>query len=109
MDALITFTVYIVVLVGGYWVLWKIIKSCCVSVARAIRKDTPPPTVYAAPPPHHPPSLDDRRFFVAISNQVKGPYSVQQLEAMHDIGAIADDTQCCMVGRQIWVAYSKLV
>lgn len=62
-----------------------------------------PQVAPAKPPPLPPPPT--RRFFAFIAEQVKGPYTIEQLHALHDASTITDDTQCCPEGTEEWQSY----
>jgi hypothetical protein len=49
------------------------------------------------------------RFYVFVSEQVKGPYSVEQLQALRDASAIVDDTPCCPEGSETWSSYADTI
>jgi hypothetical protein len=57
------------------------------------------------PPPLPLPAPLTRRFFVFIAEQVKGPYTIEQLQALHDASSITDDTPCCPEGTEAWTSY----
>lgn len=61
---------------------------------------TPPPPRLPAPPAP--------RYFVCISGQVKGPYTLDQLRALRDASAISGDTPCCPEGREEWTDFSSI-
>jgi hypothetical protein len=70
------------------------------------------PQASPAKPPQLPPPLParpTRRFFAFIAEQVKGPYTVEQLQALHDASTITDDTQCCPEGTEEWQSYSHVI
>ena len=66
-----------------------------------------PKRATATPPqlPSPPPDPIGRRFFVFIAEEVKGPYTVEQLQALHDASAITDGTLCCPEGTEDWQSY----
>ena len=74
-----------------------------VSPRRATRVLTSAPSPPALPPPPAPPLT---RYFVYIGDQVKGPYSREQLRALRDAAAIARETLCCLEGTEEWLSYS---
>ena len=53
------------------------------------------------PEPRH----TDNRYYVYLQNEVKGPYLHEQLVALHNTGAIKNDTQCCLEGTEQWTPY----
>jgi hypothetical protein len=62
-----------------------------------------PPVASAAPPP--PPSL-----YVYLNNEVKGPFTADQLKALVSVGSVTPETPCCREGSQDWQtvnAYAK--
>lgn len=62
--------------------------------------------------PQPPPALprhNTRRFFAFIAEQVKGPYTIEQLQALHDASTISHDTQCCQEGTENWRLYSQIM
>jgi hypothetical protein len=46
------------------------------------------------------------RLYAYISDQVKGPYTFDQLSVLYDAGAILDETQCCYEGTDDWWPYT---
>ena len=54
----------------------------------------PPPTPELAPPTH--------RYFAFLNDDVKGPYSVEQLMALKDAGTLTEQTQICPEGTEDW-------
>lgn len=68
----------------------------------------PARTPSAAPePPPLPAST--QKLFALIAEQVRGPYMLEQLQAMHDASTIPDDTRCCGEGTEKWQPYSDLM
>jgi len=67
-------------------------------------KDTPPPL-----PPEPPISAFRDRFYVYLGNEVKGPFSVHQLQALKDTGMITSNTPCCAEGEEVWWDYSQVI
>ncbi len=70
-----------------------------------IRTTQPVP---AKPPPRPAPTIT-RRYFAFIAEQVKGPYTIDQLHALHDASTITNDTQCCPEGTEEWRPYSHVM
>ena len=66
-----------------------------------------PPAVVAKPPTLVGPLT--RRFFVFLAEEVKGPYTLEQLQALRDASAITDDTPCCPDGAQEWKSYAQVM
>ena len=64
--------------------------------------------VVASTPFSKPPPLPLSRFYIYIGDQVKGPYSREQLQALRDASAIADDTLCCAEGSEVWITYTEV-
>jgi hypothetical protein len=48
---------------------------------------------------------DNRRYYVYLENEVKGPYLYEQLVALYNTGTIKDDTRCCLEGTEEWRTY----
>ena len=65
-----------------------------------------PPRLPPPPPSLAAPSLP--RFYVYMAGEVKGPYSIEQLHALRDAAAIADDALCCADGSQEWLPYRDI-
>ena len=79
-----------------------------VEVARALDdRFTPPP-----PPPQSRSSQatpSDRAFFIYLADEVKGPFSADQLKALVAVSTINLDTQCCTQGTQDWFPIRNLI
>lgn len=58
----------------------------------------PPPLPISAAP----------KYFVYLNEEVKGPYSREQLVALCDTGMVSAETQCCISGGQEWIPYGEL-
>ena len=69
------------------------------------RQQPRPPTPIAIA---HGPEAKSRRAFVHIADQVKGPYTADQLQALHDAGTLTDESQVCLEGSQEWFPFSEL-
>jgi hypothetical protein len=61
---------------------------------------TPKKNAVAAPALSPPTSS---RFFLYLGDEVKGPYTPEQIHALRDTGAVTDQTQCCAEGSQQWI------
>jgi hypothetical protein len=60
--------------------------------------EAPPP----APPPQPP------RFYVHLDNEVKGPFTMHQLEALREAKTISAATLCCRPGTQQWTSFELI-
>jgi len=69
------------------------------------------PAVPLPPPPQPfgdaPPTILAARFFIYIADAVKGPYSVEQIQALQETGAASADSQVCREGTQDWKPLSN--
>lgn len=54
------------------------------------------------PSPHLSPPQHQIRYFAFIYQDVKGPYTTEQLSALRDATTITDETQCCLEGTESW-------
>ena len=45
------------------------------------------------------------RFYAFVNDEVKGPYTLEQLHALHDAAAITESTQVCREGGEEWQPY----
>jgi hypothetical protein len=48
------------------------------------------------------------RFFVFVANEVKGPYTREQLHALHDAGTLTDESLACVEGSEHWFPFADL-
>ena len=74
-------------------------------VARMLDEKFAPPSPPLPPPQSvsNKPVSSGGCFFVRIAYEVKGPFSVDQLKALIEVGTINLDTQCCKEGTQNWM------
>ena len=56
----------------------------------------------------HEVSNSPERFYVYLGEEVKGPYSHQQLIALFEMQTITQDTMCCREGSEEWQAYNSI-
>jgi hypothetical protein len=68
-------------------------------------RQQPRPRPTAAPPA---PATDPLRIFAHIGDQVKGPYTADQLIALHDAGALANESLVWIEGSQEWFPLGNL-
>ncbi|GEM_PF-2331184 len=52
------------------------------------------------PPP--PPQIPQAKYFLHLEDQVKGPFSKEQIRALLTVGTATLDTQCCKEGTTDW-------
>lgn len=45
---------------------------------------------------------DDKRFYVHLDNEVKGPFTAPELEGLAKAGVLKDNTQLCIEGENDW-------
>jgi hypothetical protein len=65
-------------------------------------------TVSPAPTLPQPPNLPaSPRLFAYIAEEVVGPYTTEQLQALHSSLAVTDDTPCCFEGSEEWQPYAR--
>ncbi len=70
----------------------------------------PAPSLAPATPVSQPPPLPKcNGWFVCLEEQVRGPFSIEQLNALLDVGTIRQDTQCCPEGTQEWQPLSAVI
>lgn len=60
----------------------------------------------ALPPPIPLPVF---RHFVYLNDAVAGPYTLDQIKALHETGVVTGDTLCCREGTEDWIAYASLL
>lgn len=61
-------------------------------------RDTPEPATRPPSPTPPPPT----RYYVYLDDQVKGPYSREQMAALCNVGMIRDETLCCVENTTEW-------
>lgn len=59
---------------------------------------TPPPVLQRLP-----------RHFIYLNDSVVGPYTADQIKALHDTGVVTDETLCCREGTEDWIGYASLL
>ncbi|HRH98071.1 MAG TPA: DUF4339 domain-containing protein [Prosthecobacter sp.] len=78
-----------------------------VATVEALAKSQPA----VQPPDSHSPSIPPplpKRFYAFISEQVAGPFTIEQIHAQHKASTVSDETLCCLEGTEDWTAYSAL-
>lgn len=72
--------------------------------AGSLQTSSPPPTqLQRATTP------GTTRFFAYVTEQVVGPYTTEQLQALHSSSTITDDTLCCFEGSEEWQPYARIM
>ncbi|MEO0454631.1 MAG: DUF4339 domain-containing protein, partial [Verrucomicrobiota bacterium] len=56
------------------------------------------------PPPL--PISKEVQLYIYLNNEVKGPYTANQLLPLTEIGILRKDTLVCLEGQDNWIAYS---
>jgi hypothetical protein len=63
----------------------------------------PPPLPQIVPKPPPPPqSPQTDSYFLYINDEVKGPFSVSQINALLQVASVTSKTKCCPQGTQEW-------
>ncbi len=65
------------------------------------KPERPSPVQQAAPPPPLPPTKTVS-FFIYVNDQVKGPFSAAQINALMQVDSVTPMTPCCPEGSQEW-------
>lgn len=60
---------------------------------------------FAAPLPPPPPAT----FYIYLNDQVQGPFSHDQLQAILAVNTVSLDTSCCRLGTQEWLTIRSFI
>jgi len=60
-------------------------------------------------PPRPPQPLQTDSYFLYINDEVKGPFSVSQINALLQVASVTHETQCCPQGTQEWRTIADFV
>jgi hypothetical protein len=59
-----------------------------------------------APPPT---PISSESFFIFLADEVKGPFTLEQLHALLQVATICSDTPCCKTGTEGWVPAQSIL
>jgi len=62
----------------------------------------------AAPPPP-PPPRKNTKYYLHIAEEVKGPFTMEQISALVSVGTATRETLCCKEGSQDWLYISDFL
>ncbi len=108
------FWIFFVLGLFGYFVVWiipvafylyhqSVVKNAVATCLLRVKNEFNEQSHYRQPDhiPPLPPAVT-RKFYLHLANQVKGPYSEEQLRALLDTGAVQPDTLTCVAGTNDW-------
>jgi len=83
-------------------------QSNAAPVIHTIVQQAAPTSVAVSTPPPARPATHQSKFFCYVSEEVQGPFDMNDLQLMRNQNKIDDVTQCCREGSEEWTTYERI-